>query len=74
MRKVKEYVFDVAKELNENIKQTGQLVVGLIDATAQNQVNMNNYYNSLAAKTKSGMSPHLSRDMIFPSSYTSYSN
>jgi hypothetical protein len=47
-------IIDVATELNENIKQTGQLVVGLIEATGSNQANLSSYYSALAKKTQEG--------------------
>ena len=55
LRKVEEAGRDKTSEVNEDIKKTGQLVVGLIDAAAKTQSTMYGLYNSIASKNKQGI-------------------
>lgn len=51
-RKSAELANAVPNKRNENIKQTGQLVVDLIDATAASQLNLSNYFLQLTEQTE----------------------
>jgi hypothetical protein len=46
-RREEELIIDVAKTLNENIVQSGQLISGVVDANAAQQRDLEGYYDSL---------------------------
>ena len=66
LRKVEEAGRDKTSEVNEDIKKTGQLVVGLIDAAAKTQSMMYGFYNSIASKNKQGTSHCFPLPILLP--------
>ncbi|ODA40653.1 MAC/perforin domain-containing protein [Desulfosporosinus sp. BG] len=51
-RKQSELIIDVAKTLNQNIIQSGELLAGLVKATADQQNDLSTYYESIIAQQK----------------------
>jgi hypothetical protein len=51
-RRLEERVIDVGKALNENIKASGQLLSGVIDANAAQQQDLMSYYDGVVTQQK----------------------